>query len=83
MLTTMSEIRMVASNRMEKRPLSVAEVISAPRPMVWRVSPFRWLYSAMTEAFQAPPEAVIMPVMRKGKMPGRMRVVQRCQRVNL
>jgi len=64
MLTTMREMRMVANSRMGKRPESVAEVISAPRPMVERVWPLRWLYSAMTEAFQAPPEAVIMPVMR-------------------
>ncbi len=32
-------------------------------------------------AFQAPPEAVTMPVMRKGKMPGRMTVFQRWMRL--
>ena len=81
MVTTMTEMRMVASRRMGKRPESVADWMAEPRPMVWRVWPLRWEYSAMTEAFHAPPEAVTMPVMRKGKMPGRMRVVQRCQRV--
>lgn len=64
MLTTIKEIRMVASNKMGKRPLSVADWIWAPRPMVWRVWSLILEYSARTEAFQAPPEAVTMPVMR-------------------
>ena len=64
MVTTMSEMKMVASSSMEKRPLSVAASICAPRPMVERVCHFTCEYSAMTEAFHAPPEAVTMPVMR-------------------
>jgi hypothetical protein len=64
MVTTMSEMRMVASSRMGKRPLSVAASICAPRPMVCRVRSAHVRVLGKTEAFHAPPLAVTMPVMR-------------------
>ena len=63
MVTTMVAMRTVANRRMEKCPVSVAALICAPRPRVCRVLSPMWKYSAMMEAFQAPPEAVIKPVM--------------------
>ncbi len=51
----------------------------APSPVVLSTWPRKWKYSAMMLAFHAPPEAVTMPVMRKGKMPGRMTIFHRCQ----
>ena len=38
-------------------------------------------YSATIDAVHAPPDAVMSPVIRKGKIPGRMSLVQRCRRV--
>jgi len=64
MVTTMSEIRMVARSRMGKRPLSVAASICAPRPMVSSVRSATCEYSAKNRSVPAPPDAVTMPVMR-------------------
>ena len=74
---------MVASSSIGKFPSALAASIWAPRPMVWIVRFWMLAYSAKTDAFHAPPEAVTMPVMRYGKMPGKISVVQRCHRVNL
>src|SRR3984957_16549796 len=39
--------------------------------------PLKWKYSATVLAFQAPPDAVTMPVTRYGKIPGRISFFQR------
>ncbi len=56
-----------------------ASAISEPSPTVWNV----WLpnvtYSETMLAFHAPPVAVISPVIRYGKMAGRISVRQRRQ----
>ena len=57
-------ITTVESNSRSKRPASVALLICAPNPCAVNVCPFRWKYSATILAFQAPPEAVIRPVVR-------------------
>src|ERR1700733_5129107 len=75
--TTKVAITIVDRRRTAKFPASVAELISAPSPNVESTCPLKWKYSATMLAFQAPPDAVTKPVIRYGKMVGRMTVRQR------
>src|SRR3984885_5361361 len=75
--TTKVAITIVDRRRTAKFPASVAELISAPSPKVDSTCPLKWKYSATMLAFQAPPEAVTRPVIRYGKMAGRITVRQR------
>jgi len=77
MVTTMAAITTVAPNRTAKLPVSVALLITAPRPVVEMVLPWKWTYYATMLAFQAPPDAVMKPVTRNGKIPGRKSLRQR------
>src|SRR6202158_2870938 len=52
-----------------------------PTPTVEYVWPLKWKYSATMLAFQAPPEAVSIPVTRYGKIAGRIRRRQRSHRL--
>ena len=54
MVTTMQAITSVAASSTRKFPLSVAWLITAPRPIVDMVCPRKWKYSATMLAFQAP-----------------------------
>ena len=63
-MTTMSAMMMVAMSRVGKAPVLLAAVMSAPRPTVRMSRPWRVMYSETMEAFHAPPEAVMRPVMR-------------------
>ena len=63
-------MQIVAASRTRKFPVSVAWLITAPSPTVDRVLPRKWKYSATMLAFQAPPDAVMNPVIRYGKMAG-------------
>src|SRR5581483_9507659 len=72
MATTTAAITIVEAISRLKFPESVARLIVAPRPTVENICPLKWKYSAMMLTFQAPPDAVTRPVIRYGKMPGRM-----------
>ena len=50
-----------------KVPRSVAWLMAAPSPVVVRVWPRYFMYSATMLAFQAPPMAVIQPVSSWGR----------------
>src|ERR1017187_6014974 len=76
-VTTISEIRIVPSRMIGNCPFAVAALICSPRPSVVSVLPLSVKYSAKMLAFHAPPEAVTIPVIRKGKMPGRINFLQR------
>src|SRR5215469_14867355 len=56
--------------------------MALPRPGTSTIFPWKWKYSATMLAFQAPPEAVTMPVTRYGKIPGKIRLRQRSNRRN-
>ena len=64
MVTTMAAIRIVAPISTRKFPVSVALLITDPRPVTVYVWPLKRKYSAMMLAFQAPPDAVTKPVTR-------------------
>ena len=76
----MSAITMVASRRRRGSVVCGGADLRTEAEAV-NVLPLRRKYSAMMLAFHAPPEAVTRPVTRKGKMPGRMTVRQRCRLV--
>ena len=60
----MVAMMIVAISNTPKLPESLAALICAPRPSVVMVCSLRWKYSAMMEAFHAPPDAVTSPVTR-------------------
>ena len=76
-VTTIEAITIVAASSVGKFPVSVARLITAPNPVVVKVCPWKWKYSATILAFHAPPEAVTKPVIRYGKIPGRSNLRQR------
>src|SRR5262249_3856940 len=70
--TTATAITPTAAASTAKWPRSVASLIAAPSPVVLRMRPLYFMYSATILAFQAPPMAVIQPVSRGGEMDGRI-----------
>ena len=64
MVTTIAAKKIVAARSRRKFPLSVAWLITAPSPIVEKVCPRKWKYSATMLAFHAPPEAVTSPVIK-------------------
>ena len=77
MVTTIAAITTVAPIRTGKLPVSVAWLMIAPNPIVEKVCPRKWKYSATMLAFHAPPDAVTNPVIINGNIPGRNNVRQR------
>src|SRR5271169_2395151 len=77
MVTTITAITTVAASSTRKLPLSVAWLITAPSPVVEKVRFWNRKYSATMLAFQAPPDAVTKPVIKYGKIPGRINRRQR------
>lgn len=63
-VTTIAAISTVAPSSRRKLPLSVAWLITAPRPTAENVCPRNRKYSATMLAFHAPPEAVTNLVIR-------------------
>src|SRR5664279_6120101 len=81
MVTTIDAMTIVAASRAGKFPVSVARLMTAPSPVVVKVCPWKWKYSATILAFHAPPEAVTKPVIRYGKIPGKSSFRQRSMRL--
>src|ERR1700683_392072 len=77
--TTKRAMDRTAAARPGKSPLSWALEINAPRPVAISGGLWSWIYSETMLAFQAPPAAVIQPVVRAGKMPGSQSVRHLCQ----
>ena len=77
MVTTIALMTIVAPSSTGKFPASVARLITAPSPVIEKVLFRNRKYSAMMLAFHAPPEAVTKPVIRYGKIAGRINLRQR------